>query len=372
MKISENIYIDWHGFDGVVSTETRELSKIVRCINRARDLNSTVSTKLWLVDTLLSVINHKLIIAIKEFPQTIKFVVQPCQDNFGVLKIKNDFFFDLDEEEIDTFSNHYDIKIADKCITNLYCIFKKFYEIPFYDAFYNMFDDLYVINTVTKRRFDVWARIGSIILGEPVEKLETVSDRFIRDAIFRRVFGDKELKHLLTKQLLNSNFGTAQLIDTDTDIVKEMKTQMRTYLDESVTEYLNTINGRLDKALGIVDVKFNDPATIVFWDDGTKTVVKCQEGDTFDPEKGLAMAIIKKRFADNHGYFNRIFKKWCPEPEEDKPLDNLIDSLKNLSSALKAIPEDSVEDNVETKEFTKANDGYDDITWLTRRNYDRA
>ena len=30
------------------------------------------------------------------------------------------------------------------------------------------------------------------------------------------------------------------------------------------------------------------------------------------------------------------------------------------------------EDNVETKDFTKANDGYDDLTWLTRRSYDRA
>ena len=45
------------------------------------------------------------------------------------------------------------------------------------------------------------------------------------------------------------------------------------------------------------DVKkviFNNPATIVFWSDGTKTVVKCQEGDTFDQEKGLALCFMKK------------------------------------------------------------------------------
>ena len=46
-------------------------------------------------------------------------------------------------------------------------------------------------------------------------------------------------------------------------------------------------------------VIFNDPATIVMWDDGTKTVVKC-EGEKFDPEKGLAMAITKKAL-DNKG-----------------------------------------------------------------------
>ena len=62
----------------------------------------------------------------------------------------------------------------------------------------------------------------------------------------------------------------------------------------------------------IKKVMFNDPATIVFWSDGTKTVVKCGENDTFDPEKGLAMAISKK-FFDNMGYYYDVFKKWLPK-----------------------------------------------------------
>lgn|GEM_PF-3490236 len=37
----------------------------------------------------------------------------------------------------------------------------------------------------------------------------------------------------------------------------------------------------------------NGPATIVFWWDGTKTVVKCHDED-YDPEKGLAMALCRK------------------------------------------------------------------------------
>lgn len=45
--------------------------------------------------------------------------------------------------------------------------------------------------------------------------------------------------------------------------------------------------------LEIKKVIFNNPATIVFWADGTKTVVKAKNED-FDPEKGLAMAIAKK------------------------------------------------------------------------------
>lgn len=61
----------------------------------------------------------------------------------------------------------------------------------------------------------------------------------------------------------------------------------------------------------IENVIFNDPATIVFWDDGTKTIVKCQKetGDTFSKENGLAMAIAKRAYG-NKGNFNDIFKKW--------------------------------------------------------------
>lgn len=61
----------------------------------------------------------------------------------------------------------------------------------------------------------------------------------------------------------------------------------------------------------IKDVIYNDPATIVFWEDGTKTVVKCKN-EKFDPEKGLAMAFSKKMLGNKGDYYN-IFKKWLPE-----------------------------------------------------------
>ena len=64
----------------------------------------------------------------------------------------------------------------------------------------------------------------------------------------------------------------------------------------------------------IKNVIFNDPATIVFWKDGTKTVVKCQDGDEFDLEKGLAMAIVKKAYGNKGSYCNKL-KKWLPKEE---------------------------------------------------------
>lgn len=64
----------------------------------------------------------------------------------------------------------------------------------------------------------------------------------------------------------------------------------------------------------IKKVIFNYPATIVFWKDGTKTIVKCQYGEVYDKEKGIALCFMKK-FFENKGYFNDIFKKYIVEDE---------------------------------------------------------
>lgn len=50
---------------------------------------------------------------------------------------------------------------------------------------------------------------------------------------------------------------------------------------------------------GIPDIErivFSDPATIVFWEDGTKTVVKCMKGERFERYAGFAAACMKKLF----------------------------------------------------------------------------
>lgn len=57
----------------------------------------------------------------------------------------------------------------------------------------------------------------------------------------------------------------------------------------------------------IKKVIFNPPATIIFWQDDTKTVVKAVN-EPYDPEKGLAMAISKKAFGNNQSYYS-IFEK---------------------------------------------------------------
>ena len=72
--------------------------------------------------------------------------------------------------------------------------------------------------------------------------------------------------------------------------------------------------------LSIKNVYFNDPVTVVMWNDGTKTIVRCSENDFYDPEKGLAMAIIKKVYGNDNS-FHKIFKKWLPDEDDAEPED---------------------------------------------------
>lgn len=53
---------------------------------------------------------------------------------------------------------------------------------------------------------------------------------------------------------------------------------------------------------------FNPPATIVFWKDGTKTVVKCAEGEKFDPYTGFCYAFTE-HFLGSISHIKKLCKK---------------------------------------------------------------
>ena len=103
-------------------------------------------------------------------------------------------------------------------------------------------------------------------------------------------------------------------IDTDIKVTEEV-----------AKRYLNSIYGKKPRLVPrIKNVIFNDPATIVFWSDNTKTVVKAQN-EPFDPEKGLAMAICKKALGNEGNYYNEI-KKWLPKEKNETIIGKVITS----------------------------------------------
>ena len=121
---------------------------------------------------------------------------------------------------------------------------------------------------------------------------------------------ERQINEILTKTAINSVYEVSMF-------EKEEEPMPTNTPNDFIFKLIN--NGgliiRTRRQINMQRIKkviFNDPATIVFWSDGSKTVVKCGDNDTFDPEKGLAMAISKK-FFDNTGYYYDVFKKWLPK-----------------------------------------------------------
>ena len=98
--------------------------------------------------------------------------------------------------------------------------------------------------------------------------------------------------------------------------------------------------------LKIERVIFSDPATIVVWSDNTKTIVKTQNDEPFDTEKGLALAIIKRLYGNSGSYYD-LFKKYCADQYE------VLDKMKKTEEELKKSEVKTETKTVKKEEETK-------------------
>lgn len=65
----------------------------------------------------------------------------------------------------------------------------------------------------------------------------------------------------------------------------------------------------------VKEVIYNPPATIVYFTDGTKTVVRCHKEDKYDRTKGL-MYCIAKRFLGTEN-FHKVLKEFTDEYSDE-------------------------------------------------------
>lgn len=116
----------------------------------------------------------------------------------------------------------------------------------------------------------------------------------------------------MIKQFLNSTYGRNDRLDA----ARYAFGTCRRFKENKEDKNMNKINYQRRHVLTRIEkVIFNDPVTVVIWDNGTKTIVRA-ENEPFDPEKGLAMA-ISKYFFNNEGYYYDIFRKWLPEEKKN-------------------------------------------------------
>lgn len=79
-------------------------------------------------------------------------------------------------------------------------------------------------------------------------------------------------------------------------------------------------NNMSRKSLEVKKVIYSGPCTIVIWADDSKTIVRCQDGDTYSKEVGLLMCLAKKVWGTNTSgsNFNDYISKVISNKEENK------------------------------------------------------
>lgn len=87
------------------------------------------------------------------------------------------------------------------------------------------------------------------------------------------------------------------------------------------------------KEVYIKQVIYQNPATIVFWSDDTKTVSKTHAGDEYSPEAGLVLCILKKTQGRT---LKGLFEAWIPEQAFAQPNKSVIQTLKDVRKFLKS------------------------------------
>ena len=121
------------------------------------------------------------------------------------------------------------------------------------------------------------------------------------------------------------------LCDPYEDTIAAIKTYLKP--DESITMEAAKMYWEKSNLPKIKKVIFNDPATIIIWSDKSKTVVKCMEGDTWDPEKGFMAAYLTKILGQKR--FHSELKKYV-KPQVELESDTALNGM-SVEKILKCI-----------------------------------
>ena len=175
------------------------------------------------------------------------------------------------------------------------------------------------------------------ILNDPpkfTDELTSKEEDYIRNdvAILARKQENEE-KCILTesqietiKNIVGSGIGSGKKENKEEKTMTEREAQkrqmIRDYQKRMREDYIDSFS---DQRLAIKDIFFNGPATIVLWGTGGKTVVKLKEGDTYDKEKAIAMAIAKRALGKKG--FKKVFGKLEDEKRKLKKAKAHLEKL---------------------------------------------
>ena len=127
--------------------------------------------------------------------------------------------------------------------------------------------------------------------------------------------------------LPNSNYPKAHLTGIPLDELAKLVHSKSAVSELSSDVNFNIVLPEPEGAVKISNVIFNPPATIVFWDDKTKTVVKDTDGGWEHVQKAKSKKAKRERLIKwkEQGILNAIAKKYYHNYQYE--LDKWIDEL---------------------------------------------
>ena len=139
----------------------------------------------------------------------------------------------------------------------------------------------------------VWARERGIIYDYTIEG--NYFDSSYVKICFHRYEGAVPECHKFNLESIDALTKIAYILSVDSSLAKKK-------LNEKYGL------GSMVMCKTVKEVIFNKPATIIRWCDGTKTIVKCQKGDKFNKETGVALCFLKKLCGNSSRNLNDILK----------------------------------------------------------------
>ena len=147
--------------------------------------------------------------------------------------------------------------------------------------------------------------------------------------------------------------------ENDASHIKLSNCEIATFeipLNEDLKQFIKHLCGEVHKEIEkrrkeIIEMNtpkriiFNEPATVVFWKDGSKTVAKAHN-ETYDPEKGLAMCYAKKALGDGYEASKKIEslvkKYYKPKQEAHEEPEVKTNPVVDLAEKLNQLEKDGV------------------------------
>ena len=120
------------------------------------------------------------------------------------------------------------------------------------------------------------------------------------------------------KAVLMNPYG--EMMDVDASDVR-MESAIGAPVEVSIKGYIKKheigfMKYSIPNSLKVKRVIWSYPATIVLWEDGTKTVVKCDERDKYDMKYGFLLCCLKKALGNTSRALNDMLDKWLEDREE--------------------------------------------------------